>query len=113
VFWKSKNQVVVVRLSAESEYRAMTDLTCELMWIQDILIKMDFVPKTPMRLYCDNRLVNYIVQNHVFHAKTKHTEVDCHVVWRKYNADIIESKHVSSVNQLVNLLTKPLRRSPI
>jgi len=41
----------------------------------------------------------------------EYIEVDCHVIWRKYDAGIIEPKHVSSVNQLTDLLTKPLERS--
>ena len=32
---------------------------------------------------------------------------------KKYDADIIEPKHVFSANQLVNLLTKPLERSRV
>ena len=52
----------------------MTDLTCELAWIQDILIEMGFVTKIPMRLYCDNMSAIYIVQNYVFHERMKHIE---------------------------------------
>lgn len=33
VSWKSKKQSVVARSSAESEYRAMAQVTCELVWI--------------------------------------------------------------------------------
>ena len=59
---------------------------------------MGFLPKTPMRLYFDNKSAIYIVQKNVFHDKTKHIEVDCHVVRRKYDAGIIEPKHASSTN---------------
>jgi len=74
---------------------------------------MGFVLKTLMRLYSDNKSTSYIIQNHVFHEMTKHIEVDCHAVKRKYDAGIIESKHVSSANRLVDILTKPLRRSRV
>ena len=46
----------------------------------------------------------------VFHERMKHIEANCHVVRRKYDAGIIEPKRASSVNQLANLLTKPLER---
>jgi len=58
---------VVSRSSAESKYKATVDLTRELVWIQDILTEMGFVPKTLMRLYYDNKSSNYIVQNLVFY----------------------------------------------
>ena len=55
-----------------------------------------------MRLYFDNRSANYIVQIHVVHERTKHIEVDCHVVRKRYDAGIIESKHVYFANELAN-----------
>ena len=67
--------------------------------------------KTPIRLYSDNMSANYNVQNHVFHKKTKHIEVDS--MWYGESmmlVFIIESKHASSTTQLANLLTKPLWR---
>ena len=50
---------------------------------------MGFVPKTVMMLYCNNMLAIYIVQNLVFHERTKHIEVDCRVAWRKYDAGLL------------------------
>ena len=67
--------------------------------------------KTPKRLYYDNMTANYIVQIHVVHERTKHIEVAYHVPRKKYDAGIIESKHVYFVNKLANLLTKPLEKS--
>ena len=38
MLWKSKKHDIFSRLSVESEYRTVVDLTCELMWIQNVLI---------------------------------------------------------------------------
>lgn len=71
---RARKQTVFSRLSAKSKYRAMDDLTCELICIHD-MTEMSFVPKTPVRLYCDMSVI-YIIQNPVFNERTKHIEVN-------------------------------------
>ena len=42
ISWKSKKQDVVARSSVETEYRAMTLATCELLWLKHLLQELRF-----------------------------------------------------------------------
>ncbi|KAI3440844.1 uncharacterized protein J3R85_003080 [Psidium guajava] len=55
VSWKSKKQSVVARSSAELEYIAMAQATCELVWMRQLLVELGFEDPAPMELWCDNR----------------------------------------------------------
>jgi len=67
---------MVSRSNAESEYRATTDLICNLVWVKDLLMELSFTLESPMRMYYDNQTAIYIVENHVLHERTKHIEID-------------------------------------
>lgn len=86
--------------------RAIIDFICDV-HIQNIPIEMDFVPKTPMRLYSYNWVAICIIENPIFRESTKHMK-QIYIVRGIYDAGIIDSKLVPSTNQLANLLTQPL-----
>ncbi|XP_057993063.1 uncharacterized mitochondrial protein AtMg00810-like, partial [Hevea brasiliensis] len=77
VSWRSKKQSVVSRSSAESEYRAMAQSVCEVMWILQLLDETGFKTSLPAKLWCDNQAALHIASNPVFHERTKHIEIDC------------------------------------
>ena len=80
VSWKSKKQTVVSRSSAESEYRAMANTSCELVWTKRLLNELGVVHDGLMRLHCDSQAAMHIAKNQVFHERIKHIEIDCDVV---------------------------------
>lgn len=43
VSWSSKKQNIISRSSAESEYRALAHLSCEITWLESLLKEINFV----------------------------------------------------------------------
>ena len=108
VSWKSKKQNVVARSSTESEYRAMAQTTCELVWMRQLLVELGFKDPAPMELWCDNQAALHIASNPVFHERTKHIEVDYHFVREKLEAGVILTNHIKTGEQLADIFTKSL-----
>jgi hypothetical protein len=108
ISWRTKKQLTISRSSSEAEYRALAAATCELQWIIYLLTDLHVVcTKTPV-LYCDNLSVIHIAANPVFHERTKHLEIDCHLVREKLQAGLMKLLPVSSQHQLADFFTKSI-----
>jgi len=53
VTWRSKKQEVS-RSSVEAEYRVMAHTACEMIWLKNLLLELDFRQPEPMRMFCNN-----------------------------------------------------------
>lgn len=110
ISWSSKKQKAVSRSSTEAEYRAVAHTTAELCWVQSLLQELKVqIPKSPV-IYCDNVGTTYLCVNPVFHSKMKHVGIDFHFVRDRVANGSLRVTHVSSADQLADLLTKPLSR---
>ena len=104
--WRSKKKDVS-RSSDETEYRAMAHTSCEMVWLQNLLMELDFRRPGPIPMHCDNQSAIYIAQNPVLHERTKHIEVDCHFVREAWTNKIVMFHFTPFSKQLADLLTKP------
>ncbi len=62
----------------------------------------------PVIIYCDNINNILLVNNPVYHVKTKHIEVHYHFIKEKVLAKEIDLIHVNTEDQIVDIFTKAL-----
>ena len=73
------------------------------------MLLQDFqVTTTIPQVWCDNLSSIILASNPVFHARTKHIEVDYHYVCKQVMARKIHVHHITSTDQLADIFTKSL-----
>jgi histone deacetylase 1/2 len=108
IAWSARKQATVSRSSTESEYKAVANATAELIWVEALLNELGVRQDSPPVLWCDNIGATYLSSNPVFHARTKHIEVDFHFVRERVAQKRLHVRFVSSKDQLADIFTKPL-----
>jgi hypothetical protein len=109
ISWKSKKQSIVSQSSTEAEYRAMASTTKEIVWLRWLrwlLADMGISFSHPTPMYCDNQSSIQIAHNSIFHERTKHIEIDCHLTRHHLKHGTIALLFVPSALQIVNFFTK-------
>ncbi|XP_019157958.1 PREDICTED: uncharacterized protein LOC109154654 [Ipomoea nil] len=108
ISWLSRKQRTVARSSTEAEYKAVADVAAEVTWMVSLLRELGLHTGRPSNLWCDNLGATYLCANPVFHARTKHVEIDYHFVHDKVASGDFMVNFVSTKDQLADVLTKPL-----
>jgi histone deacetylase 1/2 len=107
ISWSARKQPTVSRSSTEAEYKVLANSTAEVIWIQSLLRELNVPqPRAPV-LWCDNLGATYLTANPMFHARTKHIEVDFHFVSEKVAQGALDVRFVSSADQVADAFTKP------
>lgn len=84
-------------------YTAM-DLAWLEMILQDLNVNLDGIPL----IFCDNVSALALSCNPVFHAKSKHIEVDFHFIRQRVKAKQVAVQYAPSAAQIADILTKGL-----
>jgi hypothetical protein len=108
ISWTAKKQTVVARSSIEAEYHAMALATTDLFWLRMLFKDLGIPLFSTPRLWCDNIGALALASNPVYHARTKHIEVDYHFIREKVLNGDISIKYISTHDQLADIFTKGL-----
>lgn len=87
----------------------MASTTCEITWIVGVLQDMGITSCSPCMLFFDNKAALEIAANPLYHERTKHIEIDCHLIREKIQQKMITTSHIPSSQQLTDIFTKALR----
>jgi hypothetical protein len=93
--WRNKKQPTFALSSTKAKYKGATIIACEVIWLQKLLSILGQSVDAPVVIYCDNISTILLIDNLVYHVKTKHIEVHTHFIIEKNLAKKINFIHVS------------------
>jgi hypothetical protein len=111
ISWSSKKQPTVSRSSTEAEYRSLAVTASELTWISSLLKELRFPMSQAPTLWCDNLGATFLASNPVYHARTKHIDLDYHFFREKIENKQLQVKFICSADQIGDFFTKSLGRT--
>lgn len=94
ISWSAKKQRTVAKWSVESEYRSLAHSVTKLSWILYILRDLHIPIIHTSILWCDNVGAISLAPNSIFHACTKHIEVDYH--WKCFAKNLLSDLPLQS-----------------
>lgn len=106
ISWSTKKQLTIAHSSSGAEYQALAASKAEIIWIQRLLQDFNVSLTDPTVLHCDNISAIALANNPIFHAPTKHIEIDYHFIHDRIKSKEICVHHINSEDHITDILTK-------
>ncbi len=107
ISWSSKRQRSVALSTTEAEFIAASEAAKEIIWLSRLLREITNLITIPL-IMIDNMSALKLIKNPSFHKRSKHIEVRHYFVREKFEEGQLAVEHIAGVNQLADILTKPL-----
>ncbi|GJS17954.1 retrovirus-related pol polyprotein from transposon TNT 1-94 [Tanacetum coccineum] len=107
--WFSKKQTALAISTTEAEYVSAGKACQQALWMKQALINYD-VRLDDVPIMCDNKGAIDLSKNPVQHSRTKHIEIRHHFLCDNVQKGHILIEKVPSVDNIADILTKPLKR---
>ncbi|KAM0964198.1 hypothetical protein ACFX15_022575 [Malus domestica] len=107
ISWNAKKQPIVAQSSTKSEYRSLAQIAAEVSWICYLLHDIRFYLHNPPLLLCDNLSALALAANPIFHARTKHIEINYHYICELVIKKLVVISYVTSNKLIYSLKACP------
>ena len=111
ILWSSTKQWVVSRSMTESKYHGLAYAITEVLWLKTQFHELCIPSSSPPALICDNINALHLATNPILHARTKHIVIDYHFVRKPVLDKMQLVEFAPSIDQLVDIMKKPLSSS--
>jgi Reverse transcriptase (RNA-dependent DNA polymerase) len=107
VSWSSKRQPTVALSTLEAEYMALTQAAKEALWLKRFLAELGIdIPS--VILFGDNQGSLALAKNNVFHARSKHIDIQHHFIRDTIKSGDITLQYLPTQYMVADVLTKSL-----
>ncbi|GJY60946.1 retrovirus-related pol polyprotein from transposon TNT 1-94 [Tanacetum coccineum] len=107
--WFSKKQTALAISTTKAEYVSVRKACQQALWMKQSLIDYD-IRLDDVPIMCNNKGMIDLSKNSVQHSRTKHIEIHHHFLRDNVQKGHISIEKVSFVDNIIDILTKPLKR---
>ena len=108
ISWRSKKQSCTALSSAEAEYVALAAASQEVVWLRQLISKIDQPQTEPTVIYDDSQSAIAMTRNPQFHGRAKHIDIKYHYIRGEINKGTVNLVYCPTDDMTADLLTKGL-----
>jgi hypothetical protein len=108
ITWLSKRQSCVALSSSEAEYMGLSAASREAAWLEKLTSDLAINPIRPIAIHCDNEASMRMAINPEINHRNKNINAHYHYNREKVENGDIELLYVPTLEQIADILTKPL-----